>query len=163
MLARTWGLFGGALDAPKALSSATTPATPSTVARTMGTSTEKAAGGEGRSGEQHQRTPPLQVSIPVRAMPPHVLGLGNHHHLPAASDPEEAMGERTPPPVALAVAAGGGGDDDDGALSDDGGSRSPELTMLFEDEPCERGGEQGVAVAGDAGGEGLEGDPQASR
>lgn len=167
VLARTWGLFGGALDSPQDQSAlAATPATPppafgsGDAGAARGTEAEKTGAGGGGGRRYEQRTPRLQVSIPVRAAPHVATGLENHHPPAVSRDySEEAMGIRTPPPVGLAAGGDDGDGDDDDDPSDDGGSRSPELTMMFTDEPGkERGGDQGEAGAGHAGEEGLDGE-----
>lgn len=138
MLARTWGLFGGALEPSQDPATAAPPA-PSAVsndgADARGTGPEEAGGGSGRDG---QRVPRLQVSVPVRATP-RVTGLGHYH--PEVHGPEG--GKRDPPQV-LAT-----GDDDRRDDDSDDGSGSPELTMMFIDEPEGRRPE--AAAAGQAG------------
>ena len=155
VLARTWGLFGGALDSPQGPAAATAAsATPSTLSKDNGAEAWGAEAEETtpEGGIRGQRTPRLQVSTPVRATP-HVASLGYHRddHPRAGADPE-AMGQRTPPPPA--------GDDEDDDTSD-AGSRSPELEMLFTDE-VEGAGPEPV-VPGHGGAEASETGHWASR
>ncbi|CAM9955319.1 unnamed protein product, partial [Ectocarpus sp. 8 AP-2014] len=154
MLARTWGLFGGALDA-------TTPmafdASGSNSAKGRDTSKERAVREasfrHGRDGETG--APPLHASVPVRATPQAVVGQGDQSPEPNdanAEHPDAFESLQSPPPPSTPTSA----KDYDRGCEDGGGS--PELMMHF----CQ-GPELEVVVTGsqtDA--EALEGEPNNS-
>ncbi|CAM9172025.1 unnamed protein product [Ectocarpus sp. 12 AP-2014] len=154
MLARTWGLFGGALDA-------TTPtafdASGSNSAKGRDTSEERAVREasfrHGRDGETG--VPPLHASVPVRATPQAVVGQGDQSPEPIDADaehPDAFESLQSPLPPSTPTSA----EDYDRGCED--GRGSPELMMHF----CQ-GPELEVVVTGsqtDA--EALEGEPNNS-
>ncbi|CAM9321451.1 unnamed protein product [Ectocarpus sp. 4 AP-2014] len=150
VLARAWGLFGGALDA-------TTPtafdASGSNSAKGRDTAEEKAMREaivrHGRDGETG--APPLQASVPVRATPQAVVGQEDQSPEPIDADaehPDAIASLQSPPRPSTPTSAR---DYDRGC--EDGGA-SPELMMQFWQEP-----ELEVVVTdGQTGHEALEGE-----
>lgn len=156
MLARTWGLFGGALDA-------TTPtafvASSSNNAKGRKTSEERAMrdtsfrhGKDGKTG-----APPLHASVPVRATTHTLVRQGdlppelNHAD---AEHPEASESQQSPPPPLTPTSA----EDYDRGCEDGGGS--PELMMQFFQGPEL---EEVVVTGGQTGAEALEGEHQNNR
>ncbi|CAM9760843.1 unnamed protein product [Ectocarpus fasciculatus] len=153
MLARTWGLFGGALDA-------TTPtafvASSSNNAKGRETSEERATrdtsfrhGKDGKAG-----APPLHASVPVRATTHALVRQGDLSPEPNHADaehPEASESQQSPPPPLTPTSA----QDYDRGFEDGGGS--PELMMQFFQGPEL---EEVVITGGQTGAEALEGEHQ---
>lgn len=156
MLARTWGLFGGALDT-------TTPTafvvSGSNHAKGRETSEERAMRDSscrhGKGGETG--APPLHANVPFRATPQAVMGQGNQSPEPNDADaehPEASESLQSPPLPSTPTSA----KDYDRGCEDAGGS--PELMMQF----CQGSElEMVVTISGQTDADALEGEHENSR
>lgn len=122
VLARTWGLFGGALDSPQPqdmMDTDTPPplSEPSNNGTTYRRAVVEVAENPRVRSDGDEGAPRLHASVPVRATPPHVVDLIRKHQ------PELSESLPTPPLRA---------DDDDHRSYC---SASSELTMDFAEEP----------------------------
>jgi len=144
VLARTWGLFDGALDSPQDSTAAAHPAPPAPSTSYSDGQGETAAE---RAGNGVELASWLHATVSVRGTPP-LRGLGN--------DPpgEVNPGEREPRPRSQALGADYYNPRDGGS----GSGGSPELTMLFVDEPEGKGSK--AFGAGKGGAEALHGEPR---
>ncbi len=154
-LARTWGLFGGALDSPQEPSIAALPTPPrSSTSLSNGQGETAAVEREGDGGERAFR---LHPTVPVRGTPI-LRGRTNrspdevHSEGGEPRSPSQAQGAAYYNPRAR---AGGRGS---GSGSGSGSEGSPELTMLFADEP--EGKDSKAVGAGKGGAEALHGEPR---
>lgn len=140
VLARTWGLFGGALDSPQ--DTMDTDKNPALAELSKNDTADRRAVGvvagnrRVRSGNGEEGARRLQVSVPIRATP-HVVDLVQNHQ------PETSESQPIPP---LRT------DDHHRSYC----SASPELTMDFVEESESRRPE--AAAAGQAATEPLSGD-----
>ncbi|CAM9538682.1 unnamed protein product [Ectocarpus sp. 6 AP-2014] len=153
MLARTWGLFGGALDArtPTAFD-----ASGSNSVKSRDTSEERAVREASFRHDRDGKTgaPPLHASVPVRATPQAVVGQDQ------SPEPNDANAEhpdafeslQSPPPPSTPTPA----KDYDRGCEDGGGS--PELMMHF----CQGPDLEVVVTGSQTDAEALEGEPNNS-
>lgn len=140
VLARTWGLFDGALDAPRDMDTGKNPAlsklsSNETKVREAPVKTVRI--GRVHHGHGGRETPRLHASVPIRATPPHVMDLVRNHQ-------QEASKSQPSPPLRA---------DDDGFRGCC--STSPELTMQFVEKP--ESPRPGTVAAGQASTEALGG------